>query len=366
MLQNIIGIRGVEGRDGLIVVYSYFNKVEGVNIFQHVLQAAGYEQYVLERHADRPKAIGAPGRFCFWEGDQREQLLKHFNDKRNKRGQIIKILLITEAGAEGITLKNVRQLHVMEPYWNEVLIRQVIGRAKRIHSHLALPEEERDVTVFRYESTFTREQKEYISRQLGWDLDEQYTTDEIISLIAQRKQFATDQIEEFMKQTSVDCFLNKRDNDRHRPEDQPLMCYHVRDVAAASASASASASAARFSLSADATELTQTSRFAMGSVKKEVIKFNNVVVEGRQTEYVFVRGTVEKEGRKLGVIDIYLADKEWEIGVEKFLIARLYIGPEKDRRITLLSTKGEIGSPSATKVKYVLDLNTEVPLIRKA
>ena len=370
MLQNIIGIRGVEERDGLIVVYSYFNKVEGVNIFQHVLQAAGYEQYVLERHADRPKAIGAPGRFCFWEGDQREQLLKHFNDKRNKRGQIIKILLITEAGAEGITLKNVRQLHVMEPYWNEVLIRQVIGRAKRIHSHLALPEAERDVTVFRYETTFTREQKEYISRQLGWDLDEQYTTDQIISLIAQRKQFATDQIEEFMKETAVDCFLNIKDNNRHRLEDhlKPLVCYHVRDVAAASASASASAaaSASRFSLSADATEVTQTSRFGMASVKKEVIKFNNVVIEGLRTEYVFVRGIVEKEGKKLGVIDIYLADKEWEIGVEKFLIARLYIGPEKDRRITLLSTKGEIGSPSATKVKYVLDLNSEVPMIRKA
>ena len=371
MLQNITGIRGVQGSDGLIVVYSYFNKVEGVNIFQHVLEAAGYEPYVLEKHRDTPKAPGSAGRFCFWEGDNREQLLRHFNDKRNKRGQIIKILLITEAGAEGITLKNVRQLHVMEPYWNEVLIRQVIGRAKRIYSHIALPEEERDVTVFRYETTFTAEQKEYISRQLGWDVDEKYTTDEIISLIAQRKQFATDQIEEFMKETAVDCFLNKRDNDLHRPADQPLVCYHVREAASASASASASAPASisRFSVTASASDITQTSRFDPKTVKKVVIKFNDVVVEGDQKEYVFVRSTVEKAGKTLGVINIYLADPvKRQIGLEEFLVATLYIaGPEKEGKIKLLSTRGEIGAkPSATKVEYVLDVTGKVPMIRKA
>lgn len=365
ILQNIEGIRRVEGKDGSIIVYSYFNKVEGINIFQNILQKEGYEPYVLEHHGEKPRAPGSLGRFCFWSGDNRDQILKVFNDPKNKRGQIIKVLLITEAGAEGITLKNVRQLHIMEPYWNEVLIRQVIGRAKRMYSHIALPEEERDVTVYRYETTFTAVQKEYITRKLGWDLDEKYTTDEIISMIAERKQFATDQIEEFMKQTAVDCYLNKRDNDAHREKDNQLQCYNIRDLAApsgpASASASAAASASRFDLSASASEITQTSRFDMSAAKKVVVNYIDVVVEGDRKNYVFVREKIEHNGKELAVIRLYLAHK---IGIDGFT---LYIaGFEKDRKIPLLSTSGEIGKKEKLKVDYVLDLSGKVPVIRRA
>lgn len=371
ILENIIGIRGVKGKDGSIVVYSYFNKVEGINIFQNILHKVGYEPYVLEHHGERPRAPGSLGRFCFWSGDNRDQILKIFNDPKNKRGQIIKILLITEAGAEGITLKNVRQLHIMEPYWNEVLIRQVIGRAKRMYSHVALPEEERDVTVFRYEATFTPEQKEYITRKLGWDIDEKYTTDEIISLIAQRKQYATDQIEEFMKETSVDCYLNKRDNDLHRPADNPLVCYNIRDLSKSAAASSAAASAApssRFSLSASSTELTKTSRFDMSAAKKVVVNYVDVIVYGDEREYVFIRGKVDLNGKQLAVIKIYSADPvKRQIGLDEYLITTLYIaGVEKDGKIPLLSTTGEINKMNSGKVKYELDLTGKVPIIRRA
>ena len=36
--------------------------------------------------------------------------------KNNLRGDIIKILLTTKTGAEGIDLKNVRQVHIVEPF----------------------------------------------------------------------------------------------------------------------------------------------------------------------------------------------------------------------------------------------------------
>ena len=57
----------------------------------------------------------------------------------NVMGQIIKVLMITSSGAEGISLKNVRYVHITEPYWHPVRIHQVIGRAKRICSHSDLP-----------------------------------------------------------------------------------------------------------------------------------------------------------------------------------------------------------------------------------
>ncbi|NDB60464.1 hypothetical protein EB001_18740 [bacterium] len=402
ILENIVSIRGVQGKDGSIVVYSYFNKVEGINIFQNILQKAGYEPYVLkkdddgheddgheddehddghddvEKHGERPKAPGPLGRFCFWSGDNRDQILTIFNSPENMHGQIIKVLLITEAGAEGITLKNVRQLHIMEPYWNEVLIRQVIGRAKRMYSHIALPESERDVTVYRYETTFTTEQKEYITGKLGWNLDEKYTTDEIISMIAERKQFATDQIEEFMKETAVDCYLNKRDNDLHRPEDNPLVCYNIRDSAPPAASVSSAAAsgaaaapraapASRFDLSESASKITRTSRFDMSAAKKVVVDYVDVVVEGDKKEYVFVRGKVENNGKELGVFKIYLADPvKRQIGLDEYLVATLYIaGLEKNGQIPLLSTSGKIGKMSSGNVRYVIDLSVTPPIIKR-
>ena len=61
-----------------------------------------------------------------------------------------KILLTTKTGVEGIDLKNVRQVHVVEPYWNPVRIKQVKGRAVRVGSHLQLPPKDRTVDIFFY------------------------------------------------------------------------------------------------------------------------------------------------------------------------------------------------------------------------
>jgi SNF2 family DNA or RNA helicase len=70
--------------------------------------------------------------------------------KENKTGDLIKIILISPAGAEGINLRNCRQVHIIEPYWNEVRIEQVIGRAIRQCHHADLPLDQRTVDVFRY------------------------------------------------------------------------------------------------------------------------------------------------------------------------------------------------------------------------
>ena len=35
-------------------------------------------------------------------------------------GEIIKVLMITSSGSEGITLKNTRFVHIIEPYWHPV------------------------------------------------------------------------------------------------------------------------------------------------------------------------------------------------------------------------------------------------------
>ena len=93
--------------------------------------------------------------------DLPETIKKDFKDmgNTNLRGEICTILLTTRTGAEGIDLKNVRQVHIIEPYWNPVRLSQVEGRAVRVGSHLELPESERQVDIYKYASTITEQQK---------------------------------------------------------------------------------------------------------------------------------------------------------------------------------------------------------------
>ena len=76
----------------------------------------------------------------------------------NSMGEIIKVLMITSSGSEGINLRNTRYVHIMEPYWHPTRTEQVIGRARRICSHKDLPEQLQTVDVFVYLMKFTSEQ----------------------------------------------------------------------------------------------------------------------------------------------------------------------------------------------------------------
>jgi len=73
------------------------------------------------------------------------------NDYNNGK---ITVLLLSSAGSESLDLKNTRQIHVMEPHWNESKIQQVVGRAIRYNSHVNLSEKERFVDVYRWFSIF--------------------------------------------------------------------------------------------------------------------------------------------------------------------------------------------------------------------
>ena len=73
----------------------------------------------------------------------RKLIKKKFNSNQSK------ILLITRAGGEGLDLKEVRNVIIMESNWNASSDAQVIGRGIRYKSHLKLPVEDRNITVYR-------------------------------------------------------------------------------------------------------------------------------------------------------------------------------------------------------------------------
>lgn len=61
----------------------------------------------------------------------------------------IKIMIITRAGAEGVSLNETRGIFVIDGVWNEALYTQIVARAIRYKSHTNLPQNERYVNVYK-------------------------------------------------------------------------------------------------------------------------------------------------------------------------------------------------------------------------
>ena len=89
-------------------------------------------------------------------------LVKELTDKKNKDGEHIKVILVSRAGTEGIDLKFIRQVHILEPWYNMNRIEQIIGRAVRNFSHKDLPFEERNVQIFLHGTLLENEEEEAI------------------------------------------------------------------------------------------------------------------------------------------------------------------------------------------------------------
>ena len=182
---------------GPTLVYSNYVMMEGLEIFKIYLSHFGYYNWLEERKTI-PGKIG----YCEFHGAidmaVRKEGMNKFNEDENLRGEFIKIMLVSKAGAEGLSLFNVRQVHIMEPYWNEVIITQMIGRGIRLCSHKLLPMDERQVDVFRYKSV----KKNPLT----------VTTDKYIEDLARTKDGVIQSFLSAVKEAAIDCVLNKNVN----------------------------------------------------------------------------------------------------------------------------------------------------------
>lgn len=70
-------------------------------------------------------------------------------DSPEFQDKTVRVLLITRAGAEGVSTINCNNIILLDAQWNEALAEQIIARAIRYKSHFGLPEEKRYVNVYR-------------------------------------------------------------------------------------------------------------------------------------------------------------------------------------------------------------------------
>ena len=226
---------------GLHLIYSQFRSLEGIGILKLVLEANGFSQFKLIKNSSnnwdiniKDEDIDKP-KFVLYTGtespDEKEIIRNVFNsswsnvpqnivDKlkamsnNNYLGEIIKVLMITSSGAEGISLKNVRFVHIVESYWHYVRIEQVIGRARRICSHVDLPIALRTVKVFLYLMTFSEKQLE-TDGSIELKLKDKskitntpISSDKFLYEIAILKNNIIQQILKSVKETAIDCNIN--------------------------------------------------------------------------------------------------------------------------------------------------------------
>jgi len=133
--------------------------------------------------------------------ETRDKIIKIFNSKENMKGDIIKVLLISKTGAEGLDLKNIRETHQIEPYWDKSRDDQVIARAVRVGSHDLLPETDRDVQPYLYISVANKE---------IWDLmlvkdREDETIDEMFNSRAIKKHKLNLEFRKLLSEVSIEC-----------------------------------------------------------------------------------------------------------------------------------------------------------------
>ena len=120
-------------------------------------------------------------------------LLKVINDPKNKRGSNVKVIIGTKRIEQGISFKNVRQIHIMTPWFNMNRNKQIIGRGARTLSHILLPEKERNLTIFYHVTA-----KQLRDGSL-------FSTDINMYEKALKKQKKIDLIEGILKENSVNC-----------------------------------------------------------------------------------------------------------------------------------------------------------------
>ena len=157
VLENIRKFAGMPG-----MVYSQFVSGEGLGIFAKVLEVNGYVEY--DDTASSVKDIDIDEKpvlhYAILSGDisieERNNIITAFNNKDNANGSIINILLMSSAVAEGIDLKRIRHVHILEPFWNYARINQVETRAIRYKSHIDLPVDQQNVQVFIYLSDYPK------------------------------------------------------------------------------------------------------------------------------------------------------------------------------------------------------------------
>ena len=189
--------------DGIVLIYSQY-KDSGLVPLALALEELGMNRInssdnLFSNSKKKTKESILQGKYSMITGDvnyskNNAKEIKVINKEKNKDGSLCKVVLITQAGSEGIDFKNLRQVHILEPWYNLNRMDQIVGRAIRNCSHKDLPLSKRNCQIFMHGS--------YIDNN-----------EEMIDLYLYRrcedKARKIGNIQSILKSISVDCLVHE-------------------------------------------------------------------------------------------------------------------------------------------------------------
>jgi hypothetical protein len=215
ILDNIANPDNGSVSEGIILIYSQYID-SGLIPMALALEEMGFTRYgqgvkplfknkptdvvdVRTMEPPKDKKNFMPARYTMITGDTRlspnnDFEVKGLTGEDNKDGHKIKVVLISKAGSEGIDLKFIRQVHILEPWYNMNRIEQIIGRAVRNFSHKDLPFEKRNVEIFMYGTIL--------------DDNKEEAADLYVYRVAEYKAIQIGKVTRVLKETAVDCIIN--------------------------------------------------------------------------------------------------------------------------------------------------------------
>ena len=321
ILENIID----DDHKGIHLLYSQFKTLEGIGIFKLVLKQNNFVEFKLKKNDKGEymlnigeENMGKPmyAAYTGSETPEEREIIKNVLNSNwklvpssivktietlapnNFYGQIIKVLMITSSGAEGISLKNVRYVHITEPYWHPVRIHQVIGRARRICSHSDLPKELQTVNVFLYLMVFSESQLSSdlsielrlkdISKQ---DKKKVITSDEYLYEISSIKEEINASLLQGVKESAIDCSIHTRSTSKEKD----VKCFVIGNP---------SENKYIYTPNIEAQDKDEGMKL---NKKTEVLKLNELVINGNKYAY-------NKVTKELFDYDSYLKDELLVLG----------------------------------------------------
>jgi hypothetical protein len=213
--------------DGIILVYSQYID-GGVVPIALALEECGFTRYSAaggnsslfrnkptgsidaitmlpqrQHQAQFPSQQFRPARYSVITGDptispDNLHELKALTSENNTNGENVKVVIISVAGSEGLDFKNIRQVHILEPWYNMNLLEQIIGRAIRNCSHKRLPFSQRNVELYLYGSMLTNPDIEAI--------------DLYLYRLSEFKAVKIGAVSRVLRTSAVDCLLNIQHN----------------------------------------------------------------------------------------------------------------------------------------------------------
>jgi len=129
---------------GLSMIYTSFTNEYGILLIRKVLETYGFLDYM--KHGPGKK------RYAVWSGDESKiykgKMRNIFNSMENDDASQIQVIIGSPAIKEGVSLFRLKNMFVMETYWNHSRLEQIYGRGNRFCSHKRLKKRDRKLNIY--------------------------------------------------------------------------------------------------------------------------------------------------------------------------------------------------------------------------